>query len=85
MKGNNGHRNFALRNTLSGFIEVTLWHGQRAFVKVDDITYLCEHSTNENKDGCRIGINGEALYCRDDVASIMSRVTGEQFRQMQSN
>lgn len=66
------------RNTLFGFIELTLWHGQKAVVCVESIQYVCEHTAGKNVDGTRVGVGGDALYVRDDFARVMSAMTVEQ-------
>lgn len=82
MKPRDERRPVQQRNTLFGFIEVTLWNGQRALVKVSDITYICEHTARDKQQGSRIGIAPEPMYLQDDFDVLMSRVTAEQFREL---
>jgi len=78
MKPRNDYQPPRVRNTLFGFIEVSLWHGNKTFVQVAAITFICEHETGKPSQGCRIGVDGKELYLRDDIARVMSAMTVEQ-------
>jgi len=69
-------------NTPFGFIEFTMWHGQRALVNLADIQYVCEHTAGVSKDGSRIGVFGDAVYVSDHLLSVILKIKEEQYRQV---
>lgn len=71
-----------VRNTLTGFVEFTMYHGQKVFINLKDIQWCSEHTAGKREDGCRVGVIGDSIYLREDLATVVGRITAEQYRQM---